>query len=291
MSLENRKTMVTILLLSTFSVIVQASNDIRDYRTGNWNMQGAAGDIGSKWTNEVRRMVTNGQIDVLSLQESGHLPNIPEMHPLPTPGTRLGLPLDEGGAFNGVLTEHAWHIRTRAAEYIRHVYHIDHDTGGNRVNVAIVSSNRASRVIVLPPVVSYPAARPILGIQVGDVYFFSIHASASRGADAVRIIQRIRQYFIDNNLDTSQFIILGDYNVEPNILRQRLQVQDPELLSELTIFAPNAITHLSPTTSRTLNYSVAGCLSGNSVILGALQSNIMPEFRSDHMAVMYKKKQ
>lgn len=293
MFLASKNITATIILCFLYLGSVQASKDIRDFRTGNWNMQGAAGDIGSRWTNEVRRMVTNGQIDVLSLQESGHIPNIREMTRLAEPGSHTGIRLDGGRFINGILTEHAWNIRTRARDdpIRRFVYHIDHDTGAGRVNVAIVSASRASRVIILPPYASYPAVRPILGIQVDGVYFFSIHASASRGADAVGIIRRIRQYFIDNNLQTSQFIILGDYNVEPDTLRQRLEVRDPDLLSELTIFSPNEATHLSQTTPRTLNYSVAGCLSGNSILLNALQPNIIPEFRSDHIAVMYSKKQ
>ncbi|WP_028865209.1 cytolethal distending toxin subunit B family protein [Psychromonas aquimarina] len=289
MFLASRNITAVFLLFYLYFGSVQASNDIRDFKAGNWNMQGAAGDIGSRWTNEIRRMVTGiSAIQVLSLQESGHVPNIPEMRILPTPGSRLGLPLDGGEYINGILTEHSWDIRSRATEDRRYVYHIDHDTGAGRVNVAIVSESRASRVIILPPAASYPAVRPILGIQVGGVYFFSIHASASGGVDAVGIIRRIRQYFIDNNLQKAQFMILGDYNVDPETLRRRLE-RYPDLLSNLTIFAPDEITHLSATTPRTLNYSVAGSLSGNGGLLGALTSYIMPDFRSDHIAVSYRR--
>ncbi|MGC9491123.1 endonuclease/exonuclease/phosphatase family protein, partial [Vibrio genomosp. F10] len=219
---KDRNTAAVFLFFCLYLGGVHASNDIKDFKTGNWNMQGASGDAGSRWTNEVKRMVTSYGIEVLSLQESGHVPNIREIEALPTPGSRLGLPLDGGVFVQGILTEHVWNITNRTGVIRRYIYHIDHDTGANRVNVAIVSATRASRVILIPPSQSYPAVRPILGVQVGGVYFFSIHASASGGSDAVGIIRRIRQYFIDNSLQTAQFIILGDYNVEPDVLRTRI---------------------------------------------------------------------
>lgn len=63
------------------------------------------------------------------------------------------------------------------------------DVGANRVNIAIVSRQRADKVFVIPPPTI--ASRPILGIRIGDSVFFNVHALSRGGNDAGALITAV----------------------------------------------------------------------------------------------------
>ncbi len=86
-------------------------------------------------------------------------------------------------------------LGTTSRQDIRYIYHSAIDVGARRVNLAIVSRQRADNVYVLRP--TTVASRPVIGIGLGNDVFLTAHALASGGPDAAAIV-RVTINFLDN---------------------------------------------------------------------------------------------
>lgn len=97
----------------------------------------------------------------------------------------MGIPIDE----------YTRNLGTTSRQDIRYIYHSAIDVGARRVNLAIVSRQRADNVYVLRP--TTVASRPVIGIGLGNDVFLTAHALASGGPDAAAIV-RVTINFLDN---------------------------------------------------------------------------------------------
>ena len=157
---------------------------IQDYRVVTWNMQGASAAVESKWNTSVR-MLLNGDsasAAILALQEAGDVPRSAQITQRAFPQAG-GLP----------MAEYRWNLgsTTRPNNYF--IYFSRVDQGTNRVNLAIVSRVEADEVIVLPASVRF--GRPVIGIRIGNDFFFSFHALANGGTDGGVMVAAVHHYF------------------------------------------------------------------------------------------------
>ncbi|MFF0305275.1 endonuclease/exonuclease/phosphatase family protein [Streptomyces sp. NPDC004562] len=205
-----------------------------DPRTGtdravvNWNMQGALSDSGrhNKY-DDLRFMMEDSpprNAQIVLIQEAG----------TPPTGSRL--------EYLGQYSQDDWRhpdgtyppIReyrligtlSRTVGYIYWLHTNAGTTNDGRVNLAIASRTRVDRhdihIIEPPgydPVLGTGGARPALGVTVGGVGYFTIHARADRqGEDAPGLLTNVR-YAMEHmgpNGDQSQpWIAAGDYNRDP----------------------------------------------------------------------------
>jgi hypothetical protein len=167
------------------------------HHVATWNMQGASHSTENKWNTGVAQMIRDYRL--VSLQEAGAVPNSAKH-------TR------DYGVGGRTVKEYTWGgTATRPGPYI---YWLETDAKGNRVNLAVVSANRAEDV----DVVSGPY-RPALGIRIGTGYYFSVHASAGNGGgDAPTLLKNIDSAVSThgkNDHASYTWYALGDYNREP----------------------------------------------------------------------------
>ncbi len=154
-------------------VVGVAFGAIDDFKTASWNLQGSSATSESKWSVSVRQLISGeNAADILALQEAGSLPQTatPTQRTFQTPP---GIP----------IAEYTWDLGSRSRPDMVYIYYSPVDVGANRVNLAIVSRRMADDVIVLPPPTT--VSRPIIGIRIGSDVFFSIHALANGGRNAV----------------------------------------------------------------------------------------------------------
>jgi len=162
-----------------------------------WNMQGSSHSEDNKWNTGVAQMMTAYRL--LALQEAGTVPdsaNHVQDHTFTGPGGQ-----------QWTVREYTWGgTSTRPGSFI---YWLQTDPNGNRVNLAVVSAQRADDITV----VGGPY-RPALGIRVGDGFYFTVHASSSGGGDAPTLLTNI-----DNAVSqlgqAYSWVALGDFNREP----------------------------------------------------------------------------
>ncbi|KEA45709.1 cytolethal distending toxin subunit CdtB [Campylobacter mucosalis] len=229
-----------IILLALFSTTL-VFGAIDDFKTATWNMQGSSASSEAKWSVSVRQMFSgdNG-LDVLAVQEAGSLPQTAR----PT-----GRVFDINGT---MVTENIWNLGTNIRPSFVFIYYARTDLGANRVNLALVSTNPADEVFLLPPPTTL--SRPILGIRLRTDVFFSIHALASGGPDASAIVHSVDRFFRSMpRLINSNWMIMGDFNREPGELLPFLEL---ELRLRTRIITNSAITQVSA--RRTLDYAVIG---------------------------------
>ncbi len=202
-----------------FPSVVSAT--IYERVAATWNMQGASHATESKWYTAVRTLVTTDNVEVLALQEAGTpAPAATLMDPL-SANPSAGAPvLSNPDGVTTPIEEYRWVVASRRAQHPnRWIYFSRNDNGANRVNVAIVTRERANEVVILPPPARYDSARPILGVRIGADYYFTVHASANAGSDAGAIVNRIYEYFARSGNTRSQWMIMGDFNRPPFIPR------------------------------------------------------------------------
>lgn len=232
--------MIRILIISLLASILWAG--IENMKTGTWNLQGSSTSSEAKWNTNIRQMVSGiGALDILAIQEAGSLP------PSMTPTGRF----TTQGDFNA--TEYTWNLGTRSRPQTAYVYYAQIDMGANRVNLAIVSQQRADEIFLLPP--PSTLSRPILGIRIGMDAFFSAHALANGGTDAPAIVHAVDQFFTTTRADliNTNWMILADFNRSPASL---LATLDLEFRLRARIISVDTITQISA--RATLDYAVVG---------------------------------
>ncbi|MEO3839657.1 MULTISPECIES: endonuclease/exonuclease/phosphatase family protein [unclassified Streptomyces] len=175
--------------------------------------QGTEGEPGtpeSRWTNAIRTRMA--ETDVLALQEAGSAP--PD-----TAGWTQG---DPRFADTGV-TEHIYQMGTESRPHIVHIYWAD--PGQQRNGLAFVTRLQADEAVQLP-VHSRFDSRPIMGIRLGDYWYFTGHAR-SNGPDAPNdaedMIETARQYMQRRGVPDQNWMFPGDFNRHPSRLPRSLQ--------------------------------------------------------------------
>jgi len=170
-----------------------------DHTPLTYNMQGATTGNDNKWILDVAPLTVNH--DVVALQEAGSPPSSAILVEAPedTP--------------EGRLTHWTWNAGTGSRPQIRHIYHLQTDPAGNRVNMAIVlRDNPADEVTTVPA--GFPGARGALGIRLGGTWFYTFHGQAGNGNDGAPLLRTIA------GRTPSPFIevVLGDFNRDPATL-------------------------------------------------------------------------
>ncbi|MHC5902931.1 exonuclease/endonuclease/phosphatase family protein [Streptomyces sp. S6] len=193
----------------------------------SWNMQGANnGDPnGSKWS-RVQGMAL--QVPILMLQEVGpQPPNNSSAQPSLTFTTTDS----QNVTHRHTVLHNTWRVASssRSDEPDRQVYFLptaDDATNprrlGGRVNTALVLMERPDELIVVGNPVD--AGRNALGARFGNEWYFTFHGLSGGGGDSGAMLNAI-----DDRIDvlatergvTYNATVGGDFNVEPQILRER----------------------------------------------------------------------
>ncbi|KNH08361.1 Cytolethal distending toxin subunit B [Candidatus Burkholderia brachyanthoides] len=281
--------LATVFVLMSFPDT--AHSNLIDYRTATWNMQGSSAATESKWNVNVRQLIQGpGAVRVLAIQEAGSVPATARL-------TNRQIPSPAGTIIP--IREYEWNLGTRSREEIRYIYFVDWDTGAGRVNPAIVTDTRADEVVPISnPIISQNQQpnRPIVGVgfrRPGQIraqdYFFTIHAFATGGGDAAPAVEAIHNHFSANGPPSAQWLIMGDYNINPATLQTRIDRRNPNVARNVSI-----ITQSSPTqtSGNTLDYAVAGQVGAGQILARALAAamfvaQLYGQNVSDHVPVTF----
>jgi cytolethal distending toxin subunit B len=280
---------LTITAMLCLGPITPGWAAIQDYQVVTWNMQGASAAVESKWNTSVR-MLLNGMsapAAIVALQEAGDVPQsaLLTQRTFPQAG---GLP----------MAEYQWNLGSTSRPLNYFIYFSRVNQGANRVNLAIVSRVLADEVIVLPASVRY--GRPIIGIRIGSDFFFSFHALANGGSDSGVMVAAVHDYFMAmaNDRDPvrslrgrqAQWMILGDFNRNPEDLRALLQRNYNAASNNATIVSQASSTQIS---GGRLDYAVLGQLRGQTPRMAAALFNaqLVGQLASDHTPVGFYPRQ
>ncbi|MGP3986887.1 endonuclease/exonuclease/phosphatase family protein [Streptomyces sp. 3N207] len=184
-----------------------------DLVTAQWNMNGQRDGVGgtpeSRWLTQLRQMLNEDGVDVASLQEAGSEPP-PQSHQtdrrFPEPG----------------VTEHLYNIGTESRPDIVHIYWAD--TGQQRNGLAIATRENVRNAVQLP-VGGRFNSRPMMGVQIGETWYFNAHALSNGPTspnDADDIIETARQFMARRHPGGS-WAVLADFNRNPGRMRTNLQ--------------------------------------------------------------------
>lgn len=225
-----------------------------------WNMQGSNASTENKWNAGVANILNSIKpTPIVCLQECGGVPDSAR------PVGVITFPMPVGG--NDYIYIYRWGgTSTRGGYYI--IFH-NWDTGGNRVNSAIVTDtlpqNNNDFILVSPG--AGPSWRPAIGINVNGTWVFSFHAISPGGADAQGLLTQVVQFCGNAN-----WLVAGDWNQAPGALTvPNGSVICPPNTNTFSVIYPNA------------QYDYAVCTGTNAVTGTVLQPVIM----SDHHPVAY----
>jgi hypothetical protein len=145
-----------------------------------WNMRGGTTSGLDMWGNYIPRVLSQVPgTQVVMLQEAGAEP----------PGSRTILANPTG---DGRVIAFTWTGNTGSVWYCYFVYSVDTDAPGGRVNTVIMSRTRPADVMVVDS--GLPGRVPTrlaIGIRLGNDWYFSYHALAGGGGDAVSMLTAI----------------------------------------------------------------------------------------------------
>ncbi|MFI6251424.1 hypothetical protein [Streptomyces sp. NPDC051016] len=189
--------------LITLGAPQRADAAVEDYRPATYNMQGGGG----KWSTDIPQLTSAGY-NVISLQEAGPNP----------PGQLIWTSRYLGGTtyWSGWrVQEYLWRPPGQSQNW--HIYYTRTDFGGNRVNLAILTSYDAPEVHIARPAFygsnGLPTSRPALGITLGGTLFFTVHALASGGNDGTQLLSNMSAI-----AGTRIWAAMGDWNRAPSTL-------------------------------------------------------------------------
>lgn len=271
--------LLLILSLSLLSLTSFAA--LNDYNVATWNLQGSSASSESKWNINVRQLITgSNSADILMVQEAGTLP-------LSAVATgRMIQPVGVGTPIH----EYTWNLGTSSRPNNVFIYYSRLDVGANRVNLAIVSRFRAEEAFVIHPTTAVLQARPAIGIRIGNDVFFSVHALATGGTDAVSLIHNVNEFFSrDERKRQYSWMLVGDFNRSPTNLQNALRA-DPGVDNHTLIVAPTEPTHRS---GNILDYAILHNATGHEAQLNIGASIMFNQLRSqitsDHYPVSFIK--
>ncbi|HFV9915907.1 TPA: cytolethal distending toxin subunit B family protein [Salmonella enterica subsp. diarizonae serovar 61:l,v:z35] len=250
---------------------------LNDFTVVTWNMQGANSGTENKWQSSVRQLISSrvGGADILLLQEAGQVPVSAELTSRIIVSQVPGVPVEE----------FIWSLGTRSRPQQVFLYFSRVDTGANRVNLAIVSRQRADEVLVVAP--PTPVSRPILGIRIGQDAFFNTHALASRGSDSASIIASVNQFLFQQAtpLRDVNWMIAGDFNRSPESLTTLMQRTQPAI--NFSVVSTGLPTQSS---GGELDYAVIGSLSqpvAQNLTASPFLAQRLGQITSDHIPVEF----
>ncbi|TBL44454.1 hypothetical protein EYA84_01740 [Verrucosispora sp. SN26_14.1] len=247
-----------------------------------WNMQGAGSAADGSYQNkyqEVRSFLTQSQAFVVALQEAG----------VPSPGmTRLAQHqqnvYDRGNVPNGpgfpTVDEYRWGSEGRPGSARLYWLHTDTSPAGfGRVNLAVATREPADEVIVVAAGLN--GSRPALGVRRGETVFFTVHGWSPGGPDTPALLQNIRTHMQNNPGPNGpyEWIVLGDFNREPNNLRNALPAQ------QFGVMDPPQHTHPTQNPTHSYDYGVTDFGGGAPTLLNA--RTLTTTVSSDHFPVRY----
>jgi len=249
----------TLYWLFLFWVLPNISHaNLNDKNVVSWNLQGSSASTESKWNANIRTMLIGlgayRDIDILNVQEAGSVPSSAQLMP------QLGLRLDNPNQLEVPVEEYEWNLSTSSRPNIYYIYFSRVDTGANRVNLAIVSRQRANG-----------------------------------GSDSGIIVERVLDYFRSNN-NPAQWMISGDFNRSPNgsstSLQGLLDRNYPRVSENVTIISQPSPTHIN---GGNLDYSVVGQINDFNQPIVTLISMIFVaalygQQASDHIPVIFYKR-
>lgn len=254
--------------------------NLSDFKVATWNLQGSSAANESKWNINVRQLLSGEQgADILMVQEAGSLPST---------ALRTARVIQHGGT---PIDEYTWNLGTRSRPNTVYIYYSRLDVGANRVNLAIVSRRQADEAFVIHSDSSVLQSRPAIGIRIGTDVFFTVHALATGGSDAVSLIRNIFTAFNQTPERRGySWMVVGDFNRAPVNLEAALS-QEPSVSENTVIIAPTEPTHRS---GSILDYAIlhdahlprreqARERIGASLMLNQLRSQIT----SDHFPVSF----
>src|SRR2546421_8518950 len=191
-------------VLTAVAAPAQAAN-LEEHNPATYNMQGGqGGDVTPKWSNDIPALLATH--DVLALQEAG---------PVPPQNQNGPFLYQDSTTSNGYTVYHYLrNFGTSSRPILRHVYFMETDPNGHRVNLAMVSAGLPDRVWITPPAIP-GVSRASFGLQFGNTVFNNIHALSGGGGDARNLLLDIdfRQGFFGYD-----WAVLGDFNTTPNTL-------------------------------------------------------------------------
>lgn len=257
-----------------------------DKNVANWNMQGGNEGMESKWTTHVRALTNNN--NVIALQEAGSAPQSAQLVGQTTHDVDFPVNADgTGGMANMIYTvnHYRWRIGTATRGATWHIYWLETDPRGGRVNLAMVTDREPDTVVVAPP--AWAGARPALGLHFGNNfdpddpqdYYWSVHALSGGGGDSHRLLANIaaasRGQTPTGEQWIGEWVAMGDWNHTPAELRSR---NGRTLPSWMRIYAAGQQTQRS---GRELDYLVSSDPIAN------YTPTVVP-LTGDHDAVIYR---
>ncbi|EGM2645828.1 cytolethal distending toxin S-CDT [Salmonella enterica] len=263
-----KKPVFLLLTMIICSYISFACANISDYKVMTWNLQGSSASTESKWNVNVRQLLSGtAGVDILMVQEAGAVPTsaVPTGRHIQPFG--VGIPIDE----------YTWNLGTTSRQDIRYIYHSAIDVGARRVNLAIVSRQRADNVYVLRP--TTVASRPVIGIGLGNDVFLTAHALASGGPDAAAIVRVTINFFRQPQMRHLSWFLAGDFNRSPDRLENDLMTEHLERV--VAVLAPTEPTQIG---GGILDYGVIVDRAPYSQRVEALRN---PQLASDHYPVAF----
>lgn len=238
-----------------------------------WNMQGAGtvGNPKAKWEKLADWLVNRPALarpTVVAVQECGVIPD-------KLPGTvTYDREITPGG---WPVKIYKWTAEDYPGLHTRDYYvsYAELDTGANRVNLALVTEADPEDAAT-----TFAETRPGLGVLIGDIWYFSIHASAAVGWDVEDLLANIW-----TTVGCGPWIALGDYNKQPASIAWNGEVlAQPTHDCGLGSVAPPNYTHPRVGTSspqRILDYGV------QTDDVGAAAAQRVDMGMSDHYAVVF----
>jgi len=222
-----------------------------------WNMQGSNASTENKWNRGVKPLLqASNPTPIVCLQECGGVPNSVVL--LDT----IHFPLTP--TVTDVVRIYLWGMTdTRLGYYI--FFH-NWDTGGNRVNTAIVTDappeNLGAGVVLIPP---HGGAvwRPALGVNFNNTWVFSFHAISPGGPDGAGLLAAVAANF-------PSWVVAADWNRAPNTLNAP---------GGSSICPPNANTYSVANPRVPYDYCVC---SGPQSVTGTVLNQVV---MSDHFPV------
>ncbi|MFF1482135.1 RICIN domain-containing protein [Streptomyces sp. NPDC058301] len=192
---------VVAAILIGFTAPTWAAN-LEEHHPLTYNMQGGTAYNESKWTSDIVGLLQHH--DIVALQEAGP-------HP---PGTFQSTYRDGQLA----VDYYTWRPGSSSRGQTYHIYFMETDPIGHRVNLAIVTQEQADGVWMFPA--AFATSRPAFGVRLGRTVFVTLHGLSRRqqamgGNDDARLLNTIDQTVRPWGYD---WAALGDYNRDPDNL-------------------------------------------------------------------------
>ncbi|EAB5054851.1 cytolethal distending toxin subunit B family protein [Salmonella enterica] len=263
-----KKNFFYLLIMLICSYITFACANISDYRVMTWNLQGSSASTENKWNVNVRQLLSGtAGVDILMVQEAGAIPSSAVSTGRQIQPVGIGIPIEE----------YTWNLGTTRREDTRYIYYSNIDVGAHRVNLAIVSRQRADNVYVLRP--TTVASRPIIGIELGNDVFLTAHALANGGPDAAAIVRATNNFFRLPQRRHLSWFLAGDFNRAPGRLENDLMTEHLE--RDVTVVAPTEPTQIG---GGTLDY---GVIVDRAPYSQRIEASRNPQLASDHYPVAF----